>query len=147
MKRIMFLAVGLAAMTACNMKGQTIPAFDPNFASADWTVLGKTNHEECGIYVFVDWQHLFVNQAAGTSGGDISSMIAGLLPSAANAPEAQRALYHALEKMPEATHLLEPRIHTHWTGFGMVPFAFGKRFATVDAHGVRIGDRPVPNAQ
>ena len=35
----------------------------------------------------------------------------------------------------------------HWTGFGMVPFAFGKRCATVDAHGVRIGDRPVPNAQ
>ncbi|MGK0347803.1 MAG: hypothetical protein ACI855_003890, partial [Myxococcota bacterium] len=35
-----------------------------------------------------------------------------------------------------------------WEGIALAPFLmFGTRCATVEAHGVRIGDRPVPNAQ
>jgi len=140
MKRIIALAVGLAALTACNLKGQQIPAFNPSFASADYQILARTNHEECGTYVFVDWAHLFKNEHASSGGVTI--------PFVGGPQEARRALYHALERVPEATHLLAPRVHTSWEGIALAPFLmFGTRCATVEAHAVRIGDRPVPNAQ
>lgn len=150
MKRIALLAAGLMALAGCNLKSQSLPGFAPRMASADWQVLGRTNHEECGTYVFIDWAHLFKNEAAAATagGGDITSLIASFIPSPAGTPEARRALYHALEKVPEATHLLEPRVHVTWKGFALAPvLMFGQRCATVDAHGVRIGERPVPNAQ
>ncbi len=145
MKRIAALTAGIIALTACNLKGQTIPAFSPDWASADYQVLARTNHEECGTYVFVDWQHLFKNEGARMTGGD---SILAMIPFFSGPPEASRALYHALERIPEATHLMEPRVHTSWDGIALAPFLmFGTRCATVEAHGVRIGDRPVPNAQ
>lgn len=140
MKRIAVVVAGILALTACNMKSQTIPGFSPRFASADYQVLARTNHEECGTYVFIDWGHLFKNESAGTSGGN---PLASLLQT----PESSRALYHALERIPEATHLMQPRVHNSWEGIALAPFLmFGSRCATVEAHGVRIGDRPVPNA-
>lgn len=140
-----FVAIACAiALAGCALKGQSLPGFQPDWASADYTVLGRTNYEECGTYVFIDWGHLFVNESAAATS---ANPIAGLLPGPGNTAEAKRALYHALDKVPEATHLLEPRVHVQWNGFGVGPiFLFGRRCATVEAHGVRIGDRPVPNA-
>mgnify|MGYP004352247505 CR=1 FL=1 len=148
MKRIAAVAAGILALTACNLKSQTIPGFNPRFASADYQVLARTNHEECGTYVFIDWGHLFKDESASISGGSGNPLdsIIGLLPF--GVAETDRALYHALERIPEATHLLEPRVHTSWEGIALAPFLmFGTRCSTVEAHGVRIGDRPVPNAQ
>jgi len=148
MKRIAAVAAGIVALTACNLKSQTIPGFNPRFASADYQVLARTNHEECGTYVFIDWGHLFKDESAAVSAGADNPLgaILGLLP--LGVPETNRALYHALERIPEATHLLEPRVHTSWEGIALAPFLmFGTRCSTVEAHGVRIGDRPVPNAQ
>jgi hypothetical protein len=144
MKRIAALTAGIVVLTACNLKAQTIPSFNPDFASSDYQILARTNHEECGTYVFVDWAHLFKNEGASSTGGSVTDMI----PFLGGPPEARRALYHALERIPEATHLLEPRVHTTWEGIALAPFLmFGTRCATVEAHGVRIGDRPVPNAE
>ncbi|MBT3218290.1 MAG: hypothetical protein HN348_04310 [Proteobacteria bacterium] len=149
MKKLLPLAIAIVALTACQMKKQGIPSFDPKWASADYKVLARTNAEECGDYVFIDWAHLFKNEAAAVSGGGSPlDIVAGMMPSAGSTPEAKRALYHALDKVPEATHLLSPRVHVSWDGFALAPFLmFGKRCATVEAHGVKIGERPVPNAQ
>lgn len=150
MKRIVAIAAGILALTACNLKSQTIPGFAPRFASADYQVLARTNHEECGTYVFIDWGHLFKNESASVSASASNPLgaILGALPFTSGPQETKRALYHALERIPEATHLLEPRVHTSWEGIALAPFLmFGTRCSTVEAHGVRIGDRPVPNAQ
>ena len=63
-------------------------------------------------------------------------------------PEGRKALYMALEKMPEATHLLAPRVTVEASGITMLKSThpiFGKRCATVEARGVKIGDRPTAN--
>lgn len=148
MKRIVSLALALTVFAGCSLKGQQIPGFSPRWASADWKVLGRTNQEECGTYVFIDWGHLFKNESAAASATSPAGILASYLPSPGNIPEARRALYHALDRVPEATHLLEPRIHTTWNGIALAPFLmFGQRCATVEAHGVRIAERPVPNAE
>ena len=118
----------------CMMKTHTAPSMNPEPARADYTVLGKTNHEECGSYIFgIDWGHLFANQKARSVGYP-----------AWRTREASRALYHALDKMPEATHLMAERSHTSMSGlllFG-APF-FGERCVSVEARGIQIGDRPL----
>ncbi|MFT4626672.1 MAG: hypothetical protein ACI8PZ_005350 [Myxococcota bacterium] len=143
MKRVL-LALGAAVLLGgCTYKRHAIPTMNPEPAKADYTVLGKTNHEECGTYIFaIDWKHLFQNQtsktaaAVGSHGGPYNTPMNR---------EASRALYHALDKMPEATHLLASRVHTTGSGllwFSTLPF-FGQRCATVEARGVRIGEKPL----
>lgn len=139
------LAVAVAVLLGggCTMKTHSAPLAAPEFAKADYTVLGKTNHEECGTYIILDWAHLFANQKAVTAApsGGIESLLIGFI-SGGN-PEESRALYHALDKMPEATHLLAHRAHT--TTSGVLIFGrplFGERCSSVEAHGVKIGERP-----
>ena len=58
-----------------------------------------------------------------------------------------RALYDAMEKMPEATNLYAPKIHE--TVVGIAPYStpiFAQRCAEVEARGVKLGRGPVPNA-
>ncbi|RMG17843.1 MAG: hypothetical protein D6729_08005 [Deltaproteobacteria bacterium] len=141
----------LFGLSACSLKHTTVPGAPIPFASADYTVLGNTNAEECGTYILgIDFAHLFSNQAATISGatsGDPLSAILGLI-FGPRSPEASRALYMALEKIPEATHLLAPRIHETVSGIPLGPWVlFGQRCAVVDARGVVIGEKPVPNAQ
>jgi hypothetical protein len=147
MKKLIPLALGILAISACSLKKQTVPGMNVQWASSDYQVLARTNAEECGDYVFIDWAHLFKNQSASIAGGGSPlDIITGLIPSGTNVPEASRALYHALDKVPEATHLISPRVHTTWNGVDLMLIKFGRRCATVEAHGVRIGERPVPNA-
>jgi len=116
-----------------------VPAANPEFAKADYTVLGKTNHEECGTYILgFDFGHMFTNQKAQVGAGGILSLLGGGM-----GPEESRAMYHALDKMPEATHLMAHRSHTTASGvlIGMFPI-FGERCASVEARGVKIGDKP-----
>ncbi len=153
MKRLSTLLLALGAafgLSACSLKHATVPGAPIPFASADYTVLGNTNAEECGTYILgIDFSHLFSNQSATITGGtstDPISAILGLLLGPTS-PEASRALYMALEKIPEATHLLAPRVHETVSGIPLGPFVlFGQRCATVDARGVVIGEKPVPNA-
>lgn len=137
------LALPLAVLAGCTMKYHTVPEAAPEFAKADYRVLGKTNHEECGTYILgIDFGHLFNNQR----GTRLSASPIGMIPligSMGGSPEEARALYHALDKMPEATHLLAHRTHT--TSTGLVLFGspiFGQRCAAVEARGVKIGEKP-----
>jgi hypothetical protein len=143
MKRLL-LAAGAALVlgSGCTYKQHAIPTMNPEPAKADYTVLGKTNHEECGTYIFsIDWKHLFRNQSAKATAANWSHRG----PHSMNLnPESSRALYHALDKMPEATHLLASRVHTTGSGLliGTRPL-FGERCASVEARGVRIGEKPL----
>lgn len=154
MKRFLFAIAAIAAVgTGCALKGATIPGAPIPFAKADYTVLGATNAEECGAYILgIDFGHLFKNEGAAIMPGNYGldgaiGMQAGFVQTGAMTAEGRRALYVAMEKMPEATHLLAPRVTMETTGIpiGPVPGArplFGKRCATVEAHGVKIGDKP-----
>ena len=145
MKRFVSIALAASLIGGCTLKTHSVPIAAPEFAKADYTVLGKTNHEECGTYILaIDWGHLFSNQKASvtSSGGGISDVLLGFV--GGYSKEESRALYHALDKMPEATHLLAHRAHT--TSSGVLFFGypiFGERCASVEARGVKIGDRPM----
>ena len=146
MKRVLLVLAASALMAGCTKKIHGVPSANPEWAKADYTVLGKTNHEECGTYIFgIDFGHLFANQKSavgadpGNAGiGAILSMVVG-----GGTKEESRALYHALDKMPEATHLLAHRSHTTASGllFGTFPI-FGERCTAVEARGVKIGEKP-----
>lgn len=151
MKKIL-LALTVLAASGCNFKDHYVPDSGIVLAHADYTVMGATSAEACGTYIFgIDFGHLFVDSQGGARGGGSSdplSALIGMLPIGGAVPEEGRALYDALEKMPEATHLLANKAHVTTTGFA--PFKtpiFGKRCAAVEARGVKIGKGPVPNAQ
>ena len=142
MKKLLLLIPILA--TGCSLKTHSIPGADIPFAEANYTVMGKVSHEECGTYTFgLDIAHLFDDQQA--SGGAASSLPIPI-PLPTGSPEQGRALYGALEKMPESTHLLSPRVQTETNGIGMGPIIiFGKRCSTVYARGVKVATNPLPN--
>ena len=127
------LLVVVAILSSCTRGQRRVPHAQLEFAKADYEVLGKTEHEACGTYIFaIDWAHLFNNE---------KTRIPGNL--ATKNREESRALYYALEKMPEATHLMAHRSRTTATGLllGTYPI-FGERCAAVQARGVRLADRP-----
>ncbi len=130
--------------SGCTYKTLSLPSMNPEPAKADYTVQGKTNDEVCADYVFaIDWGHLATNNQ-GSSASPHGASWGGHN----NGPnrEARRALYQALDKMPEATHLMASRVHTWGSGW-VLPFTtlpiFGERCASVDAYGIRIGDKPL----
>ena len=152
MKNIVLALAAFATLAGCNFKHHSFPGAPLPFASVDYDVLGATSAEACGTYIFgIDFGHLFVDQQGGASGGggggDALSMIIGLVAGSGTSPEAGRALYDAMEKMPEATNLYAPKIHETVTG--IAPYSmpiFGQRCAEVEARGVKLGKGPVPNA-
>ena len=138
-------------LAGCNLKYHAVPGAPLPFASVDYTVMGATSAEACGTYILgIDFGHLFADQegsASAAGGDDPLAAIVGLI-AGGGSPESARALYDALEKMPDATNLYAPKVHTTVTGFA--PFGmpiFGKRCAAVEARGVKLGTGPVPNAQ
>jgi hypothetical protein len=152
MKKLLLALAAFGTLAGCNLKYHSFPGAPLPFASVDYDVMGATSAEACGTYIFgIDFGHLFVDQqgsSSGGGGGDALSMIIGMLPIGGPSPEAARALYDAMEKMPEATNLYAPKIHETVTGispFGMP--IFGQRCAEVEARGVKLGKGPVPNAQ
>ena len=145
MKRCLPLFLVLAALavsSGCAHRNTNIPSADIPFAEASYEVLGKTNAESCGTYFFgVDFVHLFRGRST-TIDAALPFGLFGLL-SPTLTPEASRALYDALEKIPEATHLVAPRVHNSRVGINVGPFfLFGRRCAVVDARGVVIGEEP-----
>lgn len=153
MKNFAFLVAALV-LGGCSYKNHSAPGFGARFASVDYTVLGETSAEACGTYIFaIDWGHLFVDKAGATSGGgggDPLSAILAMVGVGGGTPEEARALYEALDKMPEATNLAAYRSHVTndgLTGGKFGPPIFGRRCATIVAHGVKMGKGPVPNAE
>ena len=150
MSRLSVALVAAMLLPGCAIKTRAIPEAPVPFASINYTVLGATSAESCGNYILgIDFGHLFSTQAGHTSAAASAnplSAIVGLLP-IGGGPEESRALYDALEKMPEATHLLSPRSSSEAHGLLLFGFPFfGERCATVEAHGVKVGTGPVPNA-
>jgi hypothetical protein len=152
---VLALPIALSLLAGCSFKYHGIPGAPLRFASVDYTVLGETTAEACGVYIFgIDFGHLFVDKQMGNGSGSLSfnpmDILVGALSGASSSGNAEtgRALYDALEKMPEATNLYAARSHTTVEGF--VPYGtpiFGKRCSRVVAHGVKLGKGPVPNAQ
>ncbi len=138
-------------LAGCNLRYHTFPDAPLRFASVNYTVLGPTSAEACGTYIFgIDWGHLFVDQEGGASGGaaDPISAVIGIITGGSLTPEASRALYDALDKMPEATNLYAPKVQTTVTG--IAPFGmplFSQRCSSIEARGVKLGTGPVPNAE
>ncbi len=140
MKKVLFTALAVLGLSGCAMKGATIPGSYIPFAKADYTIMGETTEQACGTYILgIDFPHLFANQGAAPK-----FPLLGLgLP--VGKAEESRALYHALQKIPEATHLLDIRTEAEFNGFGLLLFPiFGQRCATVHARGIKIGSRPNP---
>lgn len=149
-----FLLISAAlVLDGCSYKNHNAPGFGAKFASVDYTVLGETSAEACGSYVFgIDFDHLFVDKAGRVSGGssDPLGAILAMIGLGGGVPEESRALYEALDKMPEATNLAAYRSHLTNEGITFGQFGapiFGRRCATIVAHGVKMGKGPVPNAQ
>ncbi|NOY26179.1 MAG: lipoprotein [Oligoflexia bacterium] len=144
MRKILIAAAALTALTGCSLKGAHAPQAAIPFADAGFTVMGQTTEEACGTYIFIDWGHLFANQSA-TLSAPTGGFSLSALPIVGPGPEEKRALYHALDKIPDATHVLDVRAESKTTGFA--PFGwpvFGSRCATVHARGVKIDERPNP---
>ena len=149
MKKALFLLAAIGA-AGCNLKSHSIPSSDFRMANADYTILGATSAEACGTYIFgIDWGHLFTDSQGNSaaSAADPLASLLGMISGGGLSAEAGRALYDAIEKMPEATNLYAPKVHTTVTGISPwgTPF-FGQRCASVEAHGVKLGRGPVPNA-
>ncbi len=135
MKSTFLFAASALMLSGCAMKSASIPSADIPFADAGYTILGETTEEACGSYIFgLDFGHLTGDQD-GTAGGGFFS---------GHTPESSRALYAALAKLPEATHLLDTRIETESTGLVIGRPIFGQRCATVHAWGVKLDERPNP---
>ena len=154
MNKLLVIAAALV-LGGCSYKNHNAPGFGAKFASVDYSVLGETSAEACGTYVFgIDFGHLFVDKAGSVSGGggssDPLSAILAMIGIGGGVPEESRALYEALDKMPEATNLAAYRSHVTNEGITAGQFGppiFGRRCATIVAHGVKMGKGPVPNAQ
>lgn len=150
MKKLVALA-SLVLLAGCNLKYHTFPDAPLPFASVNYNVMGATSAEACGTYILgIDWGHLLTDQegsASASGGGSPIAAIMSMLPVGGASPEAARAIYDALQKMPEATNLYAPKVHTTVTGFSPfgMPF-FGKRCVELEARGVKLGTGPVPNA-
>ena len=142
------LAVTAFALSGCALKSADIPGAPIPFADAGYTVLGETTEESCGSYIIgIDFGHLFADQGGSIKGGTSALPIPIPLPAAltGGTPEASRALYAALEKIPEATHLLDTRTETESSGLLLAGHPlFGQRCSTVHAWGVKIDERPNP---
>ena len=136
MRKILLTAAALT-LTACSLKGARAPQAPIPFADAGFTVMGQTTEEACGTYIFIDWGHLFANQSASLAAPVTGGFSLPSLPIGGPVAEEKRALYHALDKIPDATHVLDVRAETHTTGFA--PFGF-----PVHARGVKIDERPNP---
>ncbi len=124
----------LVALSGCVQHRSAAPEAPLQLARADYTVVGRVTHEECGVYLFaLDVGHLFSNER---------HRIPGILR--VSNREEERALYHALQQLPDATHLVAHRSRTTAQGMviGTLP-VFGERCVEVNAVGIRIGDRPV----
>jgi uncharacterized protein YceK len=142
--RTTLLALTAVALSGCALKTADIPGADIPFAKAGYTVLGETTEESCGNYILgIDFGHLFSDQ-----GGSVKSADALPIPIPipfGSSPEGSRALYAALEKIPEATHLLDTRSETASSGILLAGHPiFGQRCTTVHAWGVKIDERPNP---
>lgn len=145
MRKILLAAAALAALSGCSLKGARAPQAPIPFADAGFTVMGQTTEEACGTYIFIDWGHLFANQKASLAMPSTGGFSLPALPIGGPTPEEKRALYHALDKIPDATHVLDVRAETHTTGFAPMGYpVFGQRCATVHARGVKIDERPNP---
>jgi len=141
-KLLALAALALFGTTGCMMKSSKIPGANIPWADAGFEVMGQTTEEACGTYVFgIDWGHLFTNESSGVKS---ASALPIPIPIGGNAEES-RALYHGLMKMPEATHLLDIRSESTFSGFGTTSIPlFGQRCSVIHARGVKIDQYPNP---
>ncbi|MCA9492026.1 MAG: hypothetical protein KC621_18965 [Myxococcales bacterium] len=125
----------LVALCACATRVHHVPELKPAWSEGPWEVEGRVRTESCAIYILaVDWPHLFADESARVDGAVLRP------PWSRVVPEERRALYDAMQRLPDATHILAPRSHVETVGVSILgrPL-FGERCAAVDVTGVRFG--------
>lgn len=113
---IIIISAGMIILTGCTSMSndiKVIPTQGLKLVPIDYTVIGDTTAEESRVSVFgVDWEHLFYDEAARNI-TDIA------IPSpffiTLDYKAKQGALYKALQKVPQADRIIEPRwtVKTH----------------------------------
>ena len=98
-----FMITGCTSMSN-DIKG--IPTLGLKLVPIDYVVIGDTTAEETRTaFFFVDWEHLFYDEAARNINEiNIEPFFISLEYKAK-----QGALYKALQKIPQADRLIEPR--------------------------------------
>lgn len=146
MKRVLIVLAASFALVGCSFTRNAIPEAPIEFARSSYTIVGETSEKVCGSYILgINFAALFSAKTAHVSGGLLSILsIAGEVGSL----EEAMALHDSLEKVPTATHLIQPRVSTTISGlappFPMAPPIFGQRCSEVRAWAVKVGG---PNPQ
>ncbi|HCH67006.1 MAG: hypothetical protein CL927_19220 [Deltaproteobacteria bacterium] len=155
MKRILLVLAMLSVGSGCKYSARTNNTVSANglqLAEADYEVLDWVDAKACATYIFfLRIPEKDEDEKGGKREGIISagSILGG---GGAPDPDSADALYGALVKMPEATHLINPRYTVQSSGFlaGLLgrPM-FGRRCAKVRARGLSLGAGPYfePNAR
>ncbi|MCB9686916.1 MAG: hypothetical protein H6735_17890 [Alphaproteobacteria bacterium] len=136
-------ALPLLVLGACATRVHHVPELKAAWSEGPWVVEGRVRTESCAIYILaVDWPHLFADQRARVDGAALRP------PWSRVVPEERRALYDAMQRLPDATHVLAPRGHVETVGVSILgrPL-FGERCAAVDVTGVRLGASAAPSAE
>lgn len=128
----------LTVGVGCSFNHANVPEADIPFAAADYELGDRVSQESCNTYILgIDFSALFGSDTATVPTG--ASALPIPLPIGGVAPEVSEAMYMAVEKMPDATHVVRPR--THVSTNGLVAFGtpiFGKRCGKVEAHSATI---------
>jgi hypothetical protein len=138
---ILALLVGLFAMvgTGCSFNHANVPNAPIEFAASDYELGDKVSQETCNTYILgINFAGLF-----GSDTATVPSPASALpipLPGSGAAPEVTEAMYMAVQKMPNATHVVQPRTHVSMSGLtlGSAFPIFGKRCGKVEAHSATV---------
>ena len=141
MKRMaIFFAASCLILTSCSFKHARMDAADLPLAPADYEVLGWVTETACADYIL----GIFRTPQDGPKNvmGFLSpgSIIGGAIPDQDSAD----AMYKAMLRYPDATHLLAPRFRIEAKG---VVFAgvviFGERCSEVRVRAVSVKNGPL----
>ena len=144
MIRLLLCFCMVVSGVGCAASHEVVPTASIPFAEADYELGDSTSAEVCSAYILmIAWGKIFGRDTAFhsvPSAGPSIPFVGGLMVFGGASPEAEEAMYVALEKMPGATHLLAPRVKTTFVGVGTttVPL-FGERCGRVEAKSVTIG--------
>ncbi len=127
---ILFVAVISVTLTNCTSAGLASPGLRTNgldLAKADYTIGNNTVGKACKTRLF------------GVIWSDLMESNQGYLPGYWFNHVASAAVYDALNKIPDATYVVEPRFEV--TSTGLFPL-FGEQCVTVRARAVTLGNGP-----
>ena len=108
MKKLFIITLAITALIFmnCSANSRLMKTVNLPHVPINYEVIGDTTAEETRTQIlFVDWEHLFAD-----SQGMLTGLSSGLSFTESIVDKAKKgALYKALQKIPEADKLIEPR--------------------------------------